>query len=189
MIREQLNRFGFIALSESDFHQMFAEAIYSGHPDLGANALVTTGLRMAQPDDQVPVPWLNDPRLSHYVAESMDGESKGDDKKTLSVREQLAEATTMDEAEESLKSKWDPHVTKTLADLRTECFAVKLGLLSAGGEVGHDVPLVELGIDSLIAVEVRSWFLKVRNTPLDGLQCLHSNENRNSKPTCQSSRF
>lgn len=33
-------------------------------------------------------------------------------------------------------------------------------LQSADGAIDHDTPLVELGIDSLVAVEVRSWFLK-----------------------------
>lgn len=120
VIRDQLSRFGFIALSESDFHQMFAEAIYSGHPDLGANPLMTTGLDMAQADDPVPVPWLNDPRLTHCVAESTDGESKGDDKKTLSVREQLAEATTLEEAEERLKSECTVPKTRNLAKISSQ---------------------------------------------------------------------
>lgn len=33
-------------------------------------------------------------------------------------------------------------------------------LQSAGQAIAHDTPLVELGVDSLVAVEVRSWFLK-----------------------------
>ena len=33
-------------------------------------------------------------------------------------------------------------------------------LQAADQEIDHDAPLVELGIDSLVAVEVRSWFLK-----------------------------
>lgn len=33
-------------------------------------------------------------------------------------------------------------------------------LQTADQEIDHDAPLVELGIDSLVAVEVRSWFLK-----------------------------
>ncbi len=45
---------------------------------------------------------------------------------------------------------------------RTECFSEKLRILLqiSEPEIGHDIPLVELGVDSLVAVEVRSWFLK-----------------------------
>lgn len=44
----------------------------------------------------------------------------------------------------------------------TECFAAKLRVILqiSGQEIDHEAPLVELGVDSLVAVEVRSWFLK-----------------------------
>lgn len=44
----------------------------------------------------------------------------------------------------------------------TECFATKLRVILQLGsqDIDYDAPLVELGIDSLVAVEVRSWFLK-----------------------------
>lgn len=43
-----------------------------------------------------------------------------------------------------------------------ECFASKLRVILQLGsqDIDYDAPLVELGIDSLVAVEVRSWFLK-----------------------------
>lgn len=43
-----------------------------------------------------------------------------------------------------------------------ECFSAKLRVILQISEptIDHDVPLVELGVDSLVAVEVRSWFLK-----------------------------
>lgn len=58
--------------------------------------------------------------------------------------------------------------------ISTDCFAAKLAMISqlAEGEVGHNVPLVELGIDSLVAVEVRSWFLKELKTDMPVLKVL-----------------
>lgn len=43
-----------------------------------------------------------------------------------------------------------------------ECFSAKLRVILQISEpsIDHDAPLVELGVDSLVAVEVRSWFLK-----------------------------
>lgn len=51
---------------------------------------------------------------------------------------------------------------QTATDQYTECFVNKLRVILQLGdqEVDHDAPLVELGVDSLVAVEVRSWFLK-----------------------------
>ena len=42
----------------------------------------------------------------------------------------------------------------------------------ADAQVGHNIPLVELGIDSLVAVEVRSWFLKELRTDIPVLKIL-----------------
>lgn len=43
-----------------------------------------------------------------------------------------------------------------------ECFSTKLRLILqiSDPSIDNDAPLVELGVDSLVAVEVRSWFLK-----------------------------
>ncbi len=42
----------------------------------------------------------------------------------------------------------------------------------ADGQVSHDVPLIKLGIDSLVAVEVRGWFLKELKTDMPVLKVL-----------------
>ena len=36
----------------------------------------------------------------------------------------------------------------------------------------HDAPLIEMGVDSLVAVEIRSWFLKEVNVDMAVLQVL-----------------
>lgn len=44
----------------------------------------------------------------------------------------------------------------------TECFLAKLRVILqiSDLEIEYNAPLIELGVDSLVAVEVRSWFLK-----------------------------
>ena len=62
----------------------------------------------------------------------------------------------------------------TQADCLIACFALKLQniLQLAADGVGKDVPLVELGVDSLVAVEVRTWFLKELQTDMPVLKVL-----------------
>ncbi|KAL2864310.1 uncharacterized protein BJX67DRAFT_383970 [Aspergillus lucknowensis] len=161
VVREQLIRFGFVAISETDLHQLFAEAVLAGYPDSDANPIVTTGCRMASENDEVRVPWFSDARLSHKVVLEARGEdSKANGKRSSRpVREQLAEVTTKDEALEVIK----------------DCFAAKLAMISRlaeGQTVDHNTPLVELGIDSLVAVEVRGWFLKELKTDMPVLKVL-----------------
>ena len=49
-----------------------------------------------------------------------------------------------------------------LTIMYTECFLAKLRVILqiSDQEIDQNAPLVELGVDSLVAVEVRSWFLK-----------------------------
>ena len=102
--REQLIRFGFMAISETDFHQLFAEGIRAGSPKLGVVPVVTTGCRTVQDDEEPRVAWFDDPRFSHKIVEAQGKETKNDGKKsTLPVRDQLADTITTEEALEVLK--------------------------------------------------------------------------------------
>lgn len=104
--REQLIRFGFMAISETDLHHLLAEAIRAGSPESGANPVVTTGCRTVQDDEEFRVAWFDDPRFSHKIVDALGGQSKSDGKKSvLPVRDQLADATTKEKALEILKGK------------------------------------------------------------------------------------
>ncbi|PQE13487.1 hypothetical protein CJF32_00005378 [Rutstroemia sp. NJR-2017a WRK4] len=159
VVHDQLTKYGYMPISESDFHQMFAETILAGRPGSDALPEVTTGIRAVRSDEEVKVPWFDNPRFSHCIVEAKEVEVKKDGKKTvLPVSVQLEVATSKEEALEILK----------------ECFATKLQVILqlSADQVNHDVPLVELGIDSLVAVEVRSWFLKELKTDMPVLKVL-----------------
>lgn len=166
---------GFLAISETDLHQLLAEAIRAGSPDWGAVPVVTTGCRTVRDDEDPRVAWFDDPRFSHKIIKAQGGESKSDGKtSSLPVRDQLAGATTTDEALEILKGMVILILGNQNANLSAVCFAAKLAMISqlADGQVSHDVPLIKLGIDSLVAVEVRGWFLKELKTDMPVLKVL-----------------
>jgi hybrid polyketide synthase/nonribosomal peptide synthetase ACE1 len=147
---DSLQKYGITPLSEMDIRSAFMESIYSGRSNkqsiANSTAVMTSGLRTITTDEQSMV-WYNNPIFSHLVVSSgtdalEDSAGKGTN---IPVKDQIAAADTMTEALAILK----------------ECTASKLRiLLGSADEFAFDTPLVALGIDSLVAVEVRSWFLK-----------------------------
>lgn len=152
---EQLTNFGLAAISEPDLRHLFAETIVAGRPDGVKDqegiptAVVTTGIRKFRDNEEVKGPWFSNPMFSHCVVDSENAESGGDgqkEKSRLPVSQQLASAASQEEALEILKNSF------------TAKLQVMLQLPDQ--ELDPEAPLSELGIDSLIAVGVRSWFLK-----------------------------
>lgn len=169
---DQLTRFGLMAISESEFHTMFAETIRAGFPVADdktsiPHAVVTTGIRKIRDDEDIGGPWFENPRFSHCIIETKSissNDTQQGTKASLPVTEQLSKVATMEQALEVLKgmSATLHALTSITLIRRTECLVNKLRVILQLGdqEVDHDSPLVELGVDSLVAVEVRSWFLK-----------------------------
>ncbi|RYP81860.1 hypothetical protein DL769_001820 [Monosporascus sp. CRB-8-3] len=154
VVMDQLATLGLRPLSETDLRQAFAETIRSGYlppttEDAIPDVVLTTGIRHFSEEEDIKGPWFSNPFFSHCVINSKVSESESeqqDRRTTLPAARQLAKATTKEQALEILQ----------------ECFAAKLRVVLqlADQLIDHDAPLVELGIDSLVAVEVRSWFLK-----------------------------
>ncbi|KAL8809353.1 MAG: hypothetical protein Q9200_003490 [Gallowayella weberi] len=149
-VRDQLAKLGMIPISEPDFHQMLAETIRVGYPTLNdQDAVVTTGVRTYLDSEHLQAQWFHLPRFSHRVlkTQSVRTEAEGQNKKTiLPVKEQLVGASAKDQVIEIL----------------IECLSAKLQtiLQMFDSKIEIDKPLIEIGVDSLVAVEVRSWFLK-----------------------------
>ncbi|KAH8667031.1 hypothetical protein BX600DRAFT_380683 [Xylariales sp. PMI_506] len=155
---DQLLALGLQSICESDLRQAFVETIISGYAspnDEGdvSQAVVTTGIRCFRDDEDVKGPWFTNPLFSHLIIESANtgfgtrSEQQGQSAKaSLRVSLQISQATSMEQAGIVLQ----------------ECFADKLRVIlqTFDQTIDHNVPLVQLGIDSLVAVEVRSWFLK-----------------------------
>ena len=52
---------GTVAVSESDLHQIFAEAIVAGHPEPGEDAELITGIARLSSRELRQIPWAGDP--------------------------------------------------------------------------------------------------------------------------------
>ncbi|KAI1259180.1 polyketide synthetase [Xylariaceae sp. FL1019] len=142
---------GFEFHSETAVHEIFCEAVSAAQKDSGLDPEITTGLRhVGSSEERVPF-WFNNPRFSHLIVhetDDADGAKKG---AAIPLRTQLEGATTKGEVFKIIQAGFLARLQQLLKmdfeDDRTEDEV--LGLRTDS-----------IGIDSLIAVEIRTWFLK-----------------------------
>lgn len=147
--QEHLAHMGNIFMSEQDFHQIFAEAVVAGRPSATDVPELMTGVRPAKPDESETVTWFHNPKFSHCILWSdQDQGSAGStaSRQNISVKAQLLMATTAEEVRQVIEDG-------LVAKLRTSL------------QIDSDVSIVDqhadqLGLDSLVAVDIRSWFIK-----------------------------
>ncbi|KAK4466132.1 hypothetical protein QBC42DRAFT_193632 [Cladorrhinum samala] len=143
---EGLEREGYPPISERDIHHMFVEAIMAGKPVPDQIYDITTGLRRFQANNP-SLPWHNDPRFSHYTRREDDSDVAVDINGSKKSLKELIDAAQDKSA-----------VIKVLELAFIERMQTQLML--AEGAVKSHQSIVELGVDSLAAVEIRSWVWK-----------------------------
>ena len=173
-IADNLRKNNCMPISETDFHATFAEAIVAGRPTSTQHPEIMTGLERVGISDRDRKPmWYGNPRFSHHV---FDKEAMGPDdgrevrKVAVPVKRQLSSAKTEEEA------------FKTL--MKAFCSKLELVLQLPPNGVNGDVSLVKLGVDSLVAVEIRSWFLKEIHIDIPVLKMLSDASATDCKTTC-----
>ncbi|KAH7130903.1 hypothetical protein EDB81DRAFT_888200 [Dactylonectria macrodidyma] len=138
-----LNKFRNMTVSEGDFRAMFAEAVHAGRPGSDADVEIGTGFARLTPDGTV---WQRNPRFSHFFIDEATESSSGGKQAGGSLKEQISAAQDESEA---------------LDLLETGAVGLLGRLLHMDGDkIDRQAPLMNLGIDSLVAVQVRSWFMK-----------------------------
>nr|XP_036580489.1 beta-ketoacyl synthase domain-containing protein [Colletotrichum truncatum]KAF6788401.1 beta-ketoacyl synthase domain-containing protein [Colletotrichum truncatum] len=151
---------GFLNLSESDVHQTFAEAVKSSRLDSGVQPHISTGLRVLPESIPNRAFWYKYPQFACMtLRETEDGASASNKEDGLSIKEQLTRATTKDEVQNII-------IETFTADLR------KMLQLSDDYEITPSVRTDELGLDSLVAVRIRSWFLNTYQVNIPALRIL-----------------
>ena len=150
-----LRKTGFMMMAEREFLLCFGEAVLASHPLSGRNTEVVTALETIKLGGISP-PWAKFPRFQ-YCLQVNDGLDKKAKQKaiTVSTKISLLEATS---AEEILEIIQDAFFLKIQAALQIPVENDKFQVLSSKTD--------DLGIDSLVAVEIRSWFLKEIETEI-----------------------
>ncbi|GME27721.1 hypothetical protein AJ80_04881 [Neofusicoccum parvum] len=156
---------GYRNISEADLHALFAEAVVRGRPanprELSHELI--TGIVPTYADRDAKAGYLQDVKFSHLALRRPVADARGgggdDDELAAPVRVRLQSATTVDEAVEVMRESFVARIKRVLR-------------MAAEDEFSATASLVEQGVDSLVAVEVRAWFSKELDVDMPVLKVL-----------------
>ena len=157
---EKLKKAAYNNMSEWDFYQFLSEAIVAGRPDSGMNPEITAGLQRTDPKlVENPPLWAYKPKF-HTLRKFTGAGAPTDDrnKDEGSVRSKLAKVIDKSDA-------YDVVLDTLIAYL---CSRLKMDHSS----ITPETSIVELGVDSLLAVDMRSWFSKELGVDMPVLRLL-----------------
>ena len=135
-------------LSEQDFHQIFAECMEAGNLDNPSGPEISTGLLQITPDTIDIPPWYSDPKFARFrVYKSGASGDRSEATNSASTQELLQACRSQADVVNVIKQTYCAQLRKML-----QVSTVDDDLMMMRG--------VDLGFDSLLSVDVRSWFLK-----------------------------
>ncbi|KAG6356925.1 hypothetical protein INS49_014800 [Diaporthe citri] len=157
-VEERLRKL-FMPLTEADVHHAFAEAIVAGKPDSGRQHELILGLQPFVDSGEATErpPWEHNPRFAHFVSKAPAKEKRsmeaGTDLDVTNIKQALRERDAQSlSGSEGL----------AILELVRKAFSRKLEnmMQMRPDSVNVNIPLIDLGCDSLLAIEIRGWFLK-----------------------------
>ncbi|EFE41543.1 hybrid PKS-NRPS enzyme, putative [Trichophyton verrucosum HKI 0517] len=144
---DQFSRSGYRNVSEQDIHTLFAEAIVRGRPGTTESHEVVSGVVPTYADGDIRASYLKDSKFSHLILERTSAKQDGTSSAQIPVRIQLLTATTEEEVCDIMQSGFTRRIKKMLRIPEEDDF-------------NATASLVEQGVDSLVAVEIRTWFIR-----------------------------
>nr|ALQ32774.1 putative polyketide synthase [Fusarium babinda] len=149
----------YMAISETNLLNMFSQAILVGQPDSTHAPELITGLnRFSLEPEAQKYFWRDNMRFSHHTLEEERQERSSTTKVSISQRLSEAKGTA-----------------EILAVVEEEfCNKLERLLQAEAGSVKTSQSLLGLGVDSLVAAEIRSWFLKELDVDTPVLEILNT---------------
>lgn len=155
--RRMAGHVGAHIVSEKDLHETFAEGILAGNPRLGRNPEVISGFTPHDPEQQPDIIWYSNPLTWPLVDYRLRSSSSQYDTAAMPIKKQLEAVDGIDEATEVVLAALSAKIIQKLH-------------LSDSVAVSGDSRLTELGADSLVAVDLRTWFLRELEVEIPVLQ-------------------
>lgn len=153
-----LEREGYPPISERDIHHMFLEAIVAGRPNTSEPFDITTGLKRFIWGSSNPLHWHQDPRFSHFTLDDGASSANAETGAQGSLLEQLSSMDDIDSMADCLIDAFTGHL--------------KVMLQLPDGSISRHSSLAEIGIDSLVAVDIRNWIWKTLSRDVAVLKIL-----------------
>ncbi|THC93486.1 hypothetical protein EYZ11_007042 [Aspergillus tanneri] len=138
-----LRKLDYMPVSERDLHHLLAEAIVVGRSDESPE--VVTGLETYNTGSGNSPFWHKNLRFSHLITDIGSSEARQGSANSIQKtwKEKLADASGPDDALQIMEGALLTYLSSSL----------KLSIEN----IYTDVPIIDLGIDSLVAVEIRNW--------------------------------
>ncbi|KAL5356525.1 hypothetical protein BJX96DRAFT_171691 [Aspergillus floccosus] len=156
---DHFTRIGYRNMSEQDYLQLFAEGIIVGKPGNPENAEIATGMSPIYDDQSIQAQFRSDPKFVHFIMEKPDTQTITSNTTIVPTRVRLADVKSTAEASAVIKESFIARLKRILQIPQDE-------------SVNERATLVEQGVDSIMAVEVRSWFLKELDVDMPVLKIL-----------------
>ena len=152
---------GYINISEEDLHALFAEAVLSGRLSKAreVSAQVCMGVNFIPSDRAVKTAHKREVRFSHFIQRREEGVDTQVFKASVRVKVQLETAKSQDEAFTIIRNAFEVHLKSLLRITEEE-------------NLVDSVSLVDQGVDSLVAVDIRAWLLKELGFDVPALKIL-----------------
>nr|A0A0M4L8I7.1 RecName: Full=Highly reducing polyketide synthase aurA; Short=HR-PKS aurvA; AltName: Full=Aurovertin biosynthesis cluster protein A [Calcarisporium arbuscula]ALD83627.1 polyketide synthase [Calcarisporium arbuscula] len=144
-------------VSEKDLHETFAEAILAGKPASGRNPEVISGFNQHDPEEIPDLIWYSNPETWPLVNYRLQSTTSQSTSTLMPIKQQLESATSLAEAAELVLIALNAKIVQKLH-------------LSEDTHMTPDTRLAELGADSLVAVDLRTWFIRELDVEIPILQ-------------------
>ncbi|KAH7562977.1 hypothetical protein BM1_00024 [Bipolaris maydis] len=137
-------------MSETDFHQLFAEAVTAGRPESKLPSEICMGIAKIHEKPAKELAWYLNPLSAHMTGNITAEIASKASETRASAKALLMKATTKEQVFGILKDGF----------LSALCSLFQLDPALAEDSRFLDNPLDGFGVDSLLAVEIRTWWLK-----------------------------
>ncbi|KAG4439443.1 hypothetical protein IFR05_005090 [Cadophora sp. M221] len=158
-LESSLKRQKWMAISEPAFLDMFAECVICGRPDSGHSNDIITGIPRNSALPGADNPWYaSNLRFSHMVLKEEGEDNSSAGGSSLPIKQRLAAAATAEARAEIIQGDFVQKMSRILQ--------------AAAENIECSQPLLALGVDSLMAMEIRSWFLSQIDVDMPVLKVL-----------------